>query len=31
VLPPTGLTLVFIGLAILGIFVQAVSFRRRAI
>jgi len=31
VLPPTGSTLVFIGLAILGIFVQAVSFRRRAI
>ena len=31
VLPPTGLTLVFIGLAILGIFVQTVSFRRRAI
>ena len=31
VLPPTGLTLVFIGLAILGIFVQAVSFRRSAI
>jgi uncharacterized protein DUF4203 len=31
VLPPTGLTLVFIGLAILGIFVQAVAFRRRAI
>ncbi len=31
VLPPTGLTLVFIGLAILGIFVQAVSFRRTAI
>jgi hypothetical protein len=31
VLPPTGLTLVFIGLAILGIFVQAVSFRRRAV
>jgi hypothetical protein len=30
VLPPTGLTLVFIGLAILGIFVQAVSFRRSA-
>ena len=31
VLPPTGSTLVFIGLAILGIFVQAISFRRRAI
>jgi hypothetical protein len=31
VLPPTGSTLVFIGLAILGIFVQAVSFRRSAI
>jgi hypothetical protein len=31
VLPPTGLTLVFIGLAILGIFVQAVSFRRSAL
>ena len=31
VLPPTGLTLVFIGLAILGIFVQTVSFRRRTI
>ena len=31
VLPPSGLTLVFIGLAILGIFVQAVSFRRSAI
>ena len=31
VLPPTGSTLVFIGLAILGIFVQAVSFRRRVI
>ena len=31
VLPPTGLTLVFIGLAILGIFVQTVSFRRRPI
>src|SRR3954453_10081627 len=30
VLPPTGSTLVFIGLAILGIFVQAVSFGRRA-
>ena len=31
VLPPTGSTLVFIGLAILGIFLQAVSFRRSAI
>ena len=31
VLPPTGSTLVFIGLAILGIFVQAISFRRSAI
>src|SRR6059036_4064884 len=31
VLPPTGSTLVFIGLAIIGIFVQAVSFRRSAI
>ena len=31
VLPPTGSTLVFLGLAILGIFVQAVSFRRSAI
>jgi hypothetical protein len=31
VLPPTGSTLVFIGLAILGIFVQAASFRRTAI
>ena len=31
VLPPTGSTLVFIGLAILGIFVQTVSFRRSAI
>ena len=31
VLPPTGSTLVFIGLAILGIFVQAVSFRRSTI
>ena len=30
-LPPTGSTLVFIGLAILGIFVQAASFRRTAI
>jgi hypothetical protein len=31
VLPPTGSTLVFIGLAIVGIFVQAASFRRGAI
>ena len=31
VLPPTGSTLVFIGLAILGIFVQAASFRRSVI
>ena len=31
VLPPTGSTLVFLGLAILGIFVQAISFRRSAI
>ena len=31
VLPPIGSTLVFIGLAILGIFVQAASFRRSAI
>ncbi len=31
VLPPTGSTLVFIGLVILGIFVQAASFRRSAI
>jgi len=31
VLPPTGSTLVFIGLAVLGVFVQAVSFRRSAI
>src|SRR5262245_43222885 len=31
VLPPTGSTLVFIGLAILGIFVQAASFRRSAV
>jgi hypothetical protein len=30
-LPPTGSTLVFIGLAIVGIFVQAASFRRSAI
>ena len=30
VLPPTGSTLVFIGLAILGIFVQAASYRRAA-
>jgi hypothetical protein len=31
VLPPTGATLVFIGLAMVGIFVQAASFRRSAI
>ena len=31
VLPPTGSTLVFIGLAMLGIFVQAASYRRTAI
>jgi hypothetical protein len=31
VLPPTGSTLVFIGLAILGIFVQAATFRRSGI
>ena len=31
VLPPTGSTLVFIGLAIVGIFVQAASFRRNTI
>jgi hypothetical protein len=31
VLPPTGSTLVFIGLAIVGIFVQATSFRRSVI
>src|SRR3954468_12491245 len=31
VLPPTGSTLIFIGLAILGMFVQAISFRRSAI
>ena len=31
VLPPTGSTLVFIGLAVLGVFVQAVSFRRSAL
>ena len=30
-LPPTGSTLVFIGLAIVGMFVQAASFRRSAI
>jgi len=30
VLPPTGSTLVFIGLAIVGMFVQAASFRRSA-
>jgi hypothetical protein len=28
VLPPTGSTLVFVGLAIIGILVQAASFRR---
>jgi len=31
VLPPTGATLVFIGLAMVGIFVQAASYRRTAI
>ena len=31
VLPPTGSTLVFIGLAVVGIFVQAASFRRSTI
>src|SRR5262252_4885697 len=31
VLPPTGSTLVFIGLAIVGMFVQAASFRRSTI
>ncbi len=31
VLPPTGSTLVFVGLAIVGILVQAASFRRSAI
>ncbi len=31
VLPPTGSTIVFIGLAIIGILVQAASFRRSAI
>ena len=31
VLPPTGSTIVFIGLAIVGIFAQAASFRRSAI
>ena len=31
VLPPTGSTLVFIGLAVVGIFVQAASFRRSSI
>jgi hypothetical protein len=30
-LPPTGSTLVFIGLALVGIFVQAASYRRSAI
>src|ERR1043166_7025285 len=31
VLPPTGSTLVFIGLAMVGIFVQAASFRRSGV
>jgi hypothetical protein len=31
VLPPTGSTLVFVGLAIIGIFVQAASFHRSAV
>ena len=31
VLPPTGATLVFIGLAMVGIFMQAASYRRTAI
>jgi hypothetical protein len=31
VLPPTGSTIVFIGLAVVGMFVQAASFRRSAI
>ena len=31
VLPPTGSTLVFVGIAIVGMFVQAASFRRSAI
>jgi uncharacterized protein DUF4203 len=31
VLPPTGSTLVFVGLAIIGIIVQAASFRRTAV
>ena len=31
VLPPTGSTLVFIGLAMVGIFVQAASYRRTAV
>jgi hypothetical protein len=31
VLPPTGSTLVFIGLAIIGMFLQAASFRRSTI
>ena len=31
VLPPTGATLVFIGLAMVGIFVQAASYRRTAV
>jgi hypothetical protein len=30
-LPPTGSTLVFIGLAVIGILAQAASFRRRTI
>jgi len=31
VLPPTGSTLVFIGLAVIGMFVQTASFRKRSI
>jgi len=31
VLPPTGSTLVFVGLAFLGILVQAASFRRSSV
>jgi Domain of unknown function (DUF4203) len=31
VLPPTGSTLVFIGLAVIGILVQAAAFRRRTV
>ena len=31
VLPPTGSTLVFVGLAVVGIFVQAAAFRKTAI